>query len=334
MSLYFRPIVSTDVHRPKGSLPVAGGWTWFSHVEIIERGGRTELVSLSEVDASVIDQISTARAPIAGLSMDAPRIMGILNVTPDSFSDGGKFDDAATAAAHAQRMIAHGADILDVGGESTRPGAQEVSIEEEIARTSPVIAAIRGSSDVPISIDTRKSSVAHAAIEAGAGLINDVSAFDFDRNMPTFVADNKVPICLMHAQGLPETMQVNPRYSEVLLDVFDALNAKVEMAVAAGIPKSRIIVDPGVGFGKTLEHNLSLLKGISLFHSLGCAILLGVSRKRFIGTIGNAPDPSQRAAGSIAVAMNAVAQGVQVLRVHDVAETRQALSLHQAVTRG
>ncbi|MDG1432087.1 MAG: dihydropteroate synthase, partial [Paracoccaceae bacterium] len=249
-----------------------------------------------------------------------------------SFSDGGKFDDATKSVPNALQMISDGADILDIGGESTRPGAQEVTINDEIARTKPIVAAIRQVSDVPISIDTRKSKVAASAIEAGATMLNDVSAFQFDPEMQVTVANAGLPVCLMHAQGSPETMQENPNYDEVLLDVYDYLRNKVEAAAGAGIPRSHIIVDPGVGFGKTLDHNLSLLRGISLFHSLGCAILLGVSRKRFIGTIGNTSLAADRMAGSVAVGMAAVSQGVQILRVHDVAETRQALSLHQAVT--
>lgn len=332
MNRYYRPIVSTDRHRPSNARPVADGRTWFTHVEIIERGGRADLVPLEDVDQSVIDRISSARAPVAGLSMDTPRIMGILNVTPDSFSDGGKFDRVQTSVPHAQSMISDGADILDIGGESTRPGAEEVEVEDEIARTAPVIAAIRAASNVPISIDTRKSAVAKSAVDAGATMINDVSGFEFDAEMPEFVAGCDLPVCLMHAQGAPESMQQNPSYNDVLLDVYDVLNEKVERAVALGISRSRIIVDPGIGFGKTLEHNLNLLSGISLFHSLGCTILLGVSRKRFIGTIANEPNASDRTAGSIAIGMLAISQGVQILRVHDVAETRQALSLHLAVT--
>lgn len=334
MSVYHRPIVCTDMHRPKNALSVAGGWAWFSQVEIIERSGRVDLVPISEVAPEILDHISSARGQVAGLEMNIPRIMGILNVTPDSFSDGGNFDEAAKSVPHALQMISDGADILDIGGESTRPGAQEVTIADEIARTAPIVSAIRETSDVPISIDTRKSKVAISAIEAGANMMNDVSAFEFDPDMQLTVAKAKVPVCLMHAQGSPETMQENPNYDAVLLDVYDYLQGKVDAAVSAGIPHSQIIVDPGVGFGKTLEHNLSLLRGISLFHSLGCAILLGVSRKRFIGTIGSAPVASDRMAGSVAVAMAAVSQGVQILRVHDVAETRQALSLHQAVTTG
>lgn len=332
MSVYYRPIAQIDPCRPADALPIAGGWSWFNRVERIERGRTSELLTLGEVPADVLNLISAPRAAVAGLELDQPKIMGILNVTPDSFSDGGKFFERSNGVPHALQMVADGADILDIGGESTRPGAQEVEIEEEIARTAPVIEAIRKSSDVPVSIDTRKSVVATTAINAGATIVNDVSGFEFDPRLSEVVASSGLPVCLMHSQGDPETMQKDPRYNDVLLDVYDFLQGKVDEAVAAGIPRDRIIVDPGIGFGKTLDHNIRLLRGISLFHALGCSILLGVSRKRFIGTLGNAPEADQRVSGSVAVAMAAVSQGVQILRVHDVAETRQALSLHMAVT--
>lgn len=331
MSVYYRPIAQIDPCRPADALPIAGGWSWFNRVERIERGKASELLTLDEVPADVLNRISGPRAPVAGLELNQPKIMGILNVTPDSFSDGGKFLERTNGVPHALQMVSDGADILDIGGESTRPGAQEVEIEEEIARTAPVIEAIRKSSDMPVSIDTRKSVVATAAINAGATIVNDVSGFEFDPRLSEVVALSGLPVCLMHSQGDPETMQKDPRYDDVLLDVYDFLQGKVDEAVADGIPRDRIIVDPGIGFGKTLVHNIRLLRGISLFHALGCSILLGVSRKRFIGTLGNAPEADQRVSGSVAVAMAAVSQGVQILRVHDVAETRQALSLHMAV---
>ena len=331
MTVYYRPIVQTDQCKPSHARSIAGGWTWFSQAERIERGGQSTVVSISDMPDDIVNRISTPRASIAGLSMGVPCIMGILNVTPDSFSDGGKFHATDQGILHAKRMIGEGADIIDIGGESTRPGAQEVDVQEEIARIAPVIHGIRATSDVAISIDTRKAKVAEAAIAAGAALVNDVSAFDFDPEMAETVKNSDLPVCLMHAQGGPETMQNDPRYDDVLLDVYDYLFEKVEAAVAFGISRTNIIVDPGVGFGKKLEHNIRLLKGLSLFHSLGCPILLGASRKRFIGTIGNAPKADERISGSVSVAMTAVSQGVQILRVHDVAETRQAMSLHLAV---
>ena len=224
------------------------------------------------------------------------------------------------------------AEFLDIGGESTRPGAAEVRIQDEILRTVPVIEALRAEGlRAPISIDTRKSLVAVSALQAGASVVNDVSAFGFDPAMGPLVAKSGVPVVLMHAQGAPETMQNDPQYDDVLLDVFDALAAHVAGAVAMGIDPARIAIDPGIGFGKTQAHNLALLRSLSLFHGIGCPILLGTSRKRFIGAIGQAERPEARMPGSVATALAGVAQGVQIVRVHDVAATRQALRLWQAM---
>lgn len=261
--------------------------------------------------------------------------MGILNVTPDSFSDGGRFLDPAAALAQGRAMAAAGADVIDIGGESTRPGAAEVSITDETARTAPVIAALRaGGVPALISIDTRKAEVAEAALAAGAGMVNDVAAFSFDPAMAEVVARAGVPVCLMHAQGTPATMQADPQYDDVVLDVYDFLAGRIAAAEAAGIARARIVVDPGIGFGKTQAHNLALIRGLALFHGLGCPVLLGASRKRFIGSIGGEAQADRRGPGSMAVALAGVAEGVQVLRVHDVADTRQALALWQAVTVG
>lgn len=332
MSEYFRPLVLCDPVRPRDAVALAGGWGWFTHAEVLSRNRSGRVIPAADIPAGVLSRLTGPRADIAGLSMEHPRLMGILNVTPDSFSDGGRFlhKDAALAQAGAMGS----ADMLDIGGESTRPGSAPVSVAEEIARTAPVIAALRQSFAGVISIDTRKSEVARAALESGATMLNDVSAMEYDAGMAPLAAERDVPICLMHAQGTPETMQADPQYDNVLLDVYDALAEWVERAVAAGIDRSRIVIDPGIGFGKTMQHNLTLLAGLSLFHGLGCPILLGASRKRFIGTLGNAPDADDRMPGSIAVALAGVAQGVQILRVHDISQTRQALTLWRAATRG
>ncbi len=330
--MYYRPLPQTDPARPADALPLAGGWCWFDRIEVLRRDGPPRVIAAAEAPPEVLARLTAPRAPVAGLTLDRPRIMGILNVTPDSFSDGGDHLAPATAQEHARAMVAAGAAILDIGGESTRPGAADVPVPEEIARTAPVIAALAGGA--PISIDTRKAAVAQAALVAGAALVNDVSAFLHDPAMAGAVAAAGAPVCLMHAQGTPQTMQADPRYDDVLLDVYDHLAARVAAAEAAGIARARILVDPGIGFGKTQAHNLALLARLSLFHALGCPILLGVSRKRFIGAIGQAPEPKARMPGSVAVALAGVAQGAQVIRVHDVAETRQALALWQAVTRG
>jgi len=329
MTDYYKPLLQMTGPRPKGALGL--GWCWFDRVAVMRREAAPEVIGTHEVPESVIATLTAPRAPVAGLTMDRPRIMGIVNVTPDSFSDGGLFNDPAAALSHAQAMVAAGADILDIGGESTRPGAQIVDIADEISRTAPVIAAIRAGSDVPISIDTRKGDVAEAALKAGATLLNDVAAMTFDPRIAEVARAAEAPICLMHAQGDPATMQQNPSYDNVVLDVYDFLAARITAAEAAGIPRDLIVVDIGIGFGKTLEHNLALLRDLPLFHGLGCAILLGASRKRFIGTLGNAPEARDRMAGSVAVALHGVAAGVQFLRVHDTFETRQAVSLQMAM---
>ncbi len=335
MTVYYRPIVSHDPARSSDAAPVAGSDIfWFDRAEELTRTGTRRVVGLSDIPEDMRTQISAPRPAIAGVSMNAPSIMGIVNVTPDSFSDGGRHNDTQQAFDHARLLAEHGADFLDIGGESTRPGAAFVEVEDEIARTAPVIAMISQAKLAPVSIDTRKSAVAQAAMSNGAAVINDVSGLDYDPALADYCAKNDLPICVMHAQGTPETMQNDPRYDNVILDVYDALADKVRKLTDLGLDRGRIVVDPGIGFGKTQAHNLALLQNISLFHGLGCAILLGVSRKRFIGTIGNEPDAAARAPGSMAVAMAAVAQGIQILRVHDVKETKQALDLHMAVTRG
>lgn len=334
---YYRPIPQTDLARTTGALTLAGGWTWFDRVEVLTRQGSQGLIAAQDLPVAVRDALTAPRVAFAGLGFAEPRLMGVLNTTPDSFSDGGRFDQIDAALAQARHM-AKAADILDIGGESTRPGAVLVPPEAEIARTAPLIAALRGAGLIlPISIDSRKAMVAGAALDAGASMVNDVSALGHDPALGGLIADRGVPVCLMHAQGTPASMQIDPRYDDVLLDVYDELARSIARAEAAGIDRSRIVIDPGIGFGKTLDHNLTLIRGISLFHGLGCPILLGVSRKRFIGTIGQ-PDAGdvadQRGPGTIAVTLAAIAQGVQIHRVHDTDETRQALRLWQAVTKG
>ena len=329
---YYRPIPRTDPARPEGALTLAGGWCWFDTVEVLTRDAAPYLMPARDLPDDAMTRLTAPRAPVASLDMTAPQIMGILNVTPDSFSDGGQHFDPAQALAHAHAMTRAGAAILDVGGESTRPGAAPVQIDDEIRRTAPVIAAIRAEIATPISIDTRKTPVAQEAARVGANLINDVAGFTFDPALAPFASQHALPVCVMHAQGSPETMQRDPRYDDVALDVFDWLGQRVEALIALGIPRGRIVVDPGIGFGKTQAHNLRLLQNLSLFHGLGCPVLLGASRKRFIGDISNKPQASDRIPGSLAVALGGVAQGVQILRVHDVPETRAALDLWRAVT--
>jgi dihydropteroate synthase len=335
MTLYYRPIPQIDAARPAHALGLAGTWAWFTHVEVLARDAAARIIPADAVPQTALARLTSPRPAIAGLSLDTPRLMGILNLTPDSFSDGGEFTDPDKALAQAQRMLAEGADMLDLGGESTRPGAAEISVDTEISRTAPVIAALRSQGvTAPISIDTRKAAVARAALDAGACLINDVSAFHFDPYMARLAARAQVPVALMHAQGLPDAMQDNPDYGDVVLDVYDSLETQLRKAEAAGIARGRILVDPGIGFGKRDAHNMALINRISLFHALGCGILLGVSRKAGIGRIGGIPDPHDRGPASAAIGLYALGQGVQMLRVHDTEVHRQMIALWRAAQRG
>lgn len=331
---YYRPLLSSDPARPSTAQRLAGGWLWFDRVQVLRRDAPPTICMASDLPQDVLYRLTSARPDLAGLALDEPRLMGILNVTPDSFSDGGRFL-AADAAIVQARQMAMGADILDIGGESTRPGAALVSEEDEISRTAPVIQALRAAGvQTPISIDTRKAGVADAALKAGATIVNDVAGLTFDPALGPLMAARAVPVILMHAKGTPDTMQVDPRYDHVLLDVYDWLAEGVDRAVAFGIPRENIVVDPGIGFGKTVAHNLALIRGLALFHGLGCPVLLGASRKRFIGTLAGEDRADHRMPGSVAIALAGVAQGAQVIRIHDVAETRQALTLWQAATTG
>lgn len=278
-----------------------------------------------------------------GLSIDRPRIMGILNVTPDSFSDGGRHDQVDAAVAHAMQMIAEGADIIDVGGESTRPGAAKVSTDEQIARTKPVIAQIakhlksqETDRSIVISIDTMSAAVAGAAIEAGAEIINDVSAGTVDSDMFNVAAKLDVAIVLMHMLGTPQTMQENPNYDDAVAEIRQYLIDRASKAEAAGVAPSQIMIDPGIGFGKTKRHNLELLAHLNQFVKTGYPVLLGTSRKRFMGAIcsdheGNAPLPAELVGATCATTALGVAQGVMLFRVHDVKANRQAADVAWAL---
>ncbi len=256
--------------------------------------------------------------------------MGILNVTPDSFSDGGDFTTCETALQHARRMVAEGADLIDVGGESTRPGARPVSVEEELDRVVPVIEALAAELAVPVSVDTSKPEVMRAAVAAGAGLINDVAAL---RRPGALAAASAlgVPVCLMHMQGEPGTMQQDPTYGDVVADVANFLAERIAACGAAGIPRERLLVDPGFGFGKTLGHNLALLRGLPRLAALGVPVLAGLSRKSMIGALLGGVPVGERLHGSVAAAVLAVERGAAIVRVHDVGPTVQALRVLAAV---
>lgn len=318
---------------------LAGGLCWFASVELLTvEGGKRVAAELLPVEglegrfdddlAAQWQALTAARHPLQLgeriVRLDQPQVMAILNATPDSFSDGGQFADAQSAAEAGARMAAEGAAIIDVGGESTRPGASLVWEGDEIERVVPVIRQLAGGG-AAVSVDTRKAAVIEAALAAGARLVNDVSALTFDPRAPDVLAASGAPVILMHHQGAPETMQDNPRYDDVLVEVYEWLEERIAAAEAAGIPRSNILIDIGFGFGKSVAHNLELMNGLALFHSLGCPIVVGASRKRTIGALSNEAAADQRLGGSIAFALKAAEQGAQVLRVHDVPETVQAL---------
>jgi dihydropteroate synthase len=348
--LYLRPVgfhphglaVAGAASQP--GMRLAGGWSNFTALEITRRSDSADARALVPLDSiwdrdwgrqvaqasAGLDGLLAPRPRIAGLALDHPRIMGIVNVTPDSFSDGGRLQSVEAAIAHGLRLVAEGADCLDVGGESTRPGSDAVSLKDELARVLPVIEGLAARTEVPISIDTRKAEVMRRAAQAGASIINDVAALTYDPGAIEAVAETGLPVILMHALGDPKTMQERPVYANALLDVFDFLEARIEACLAAGIPLAKIVADPGIGFGKTAEHNIALMSGLSLFHALGVPILLGASRKRFIGALTGVDVAADRVHGSVGAALAGVAQGVQMVRVHDVAATRAALTVFMA----
>lgn len=344
MSLYLRPTAFVDA--PFGHdgqvLRLAGGLNWFSAVEIIRTEGGKRVsqhlvpverleAELDEAGRAILARITAPRPALKSgqrtIRFDQPSVMAILNVTPDSFSDGGRHvGDPEAAASAGVTMAEQGAAIIDVGGESTRPGAATVWEGDETTRVVPVIERL-ARAGVAVSADTRKAAVMTAAVAAGAGIVNDVSALTYDPEAMAAVAAAGCPIVLMHHQGTPQDMQKNPSYGDVLIEVYDWLEARIAAAEASGIMRELILIDPGIGFGKTVSHNLALLNGLALFHGLGCPIVLGASRKRIIGALDNEASVERRLGGSIAMAMKGTEQGVQLFRVHDVPETVQALKI-------
>jgi dihydropteroate synthase len=320
---------------------LAGGLNWFAAVELIRVEGHvrvsTELLPAEGIEQRFDDAlaaqwqaITSARPPLQvgdrTIRLDQPQVMAVINATPDSFSDGGRFADAAAAAEAGARMAAEGAAIVDVGGESTRPGARTIWEGDEIERVVPVIRQL-AAAGTAVSVDTRKADVMTAAVAAGARMINDVSALTYDARSAEVAASLNVPVVLMHHQGAPEVMQDDPRYDDVLVEVYLWLEERIAAAVEAGIARERILIDPGFGFGKNVSHNLELMNGLALFHSLGCPLVVGASRKRTIGALSDEAPTDKRIGGSIAFALKAVEQGAQLLRVHDVFETVQALRM-------
>jgi dihydropteroate synthase len=337
--IYLEPIgllygeVAKEAVSFGAALPLAGGAIAFSAVRLWEgepgniKHAVARTSTMQAIDEprvkELLDRLSAPRASVAGVSMDRPRLMAIVNVTPDSFSDGGETYDPAAAIARAKAFSDGGADFIDIGGESTRPGADAVPAEEEARRILPVLRGL-ATLKTPVSVDTRKPETMRAAAEVRADIVNDVSALTFAPDSLETAALLRKPVVLMHAQGDPKTMQDNPSYADVVVEVYDFLASRIEAAVAAGLPRDSLIVDPGFGFGKTSAHNASLLRHIGMLHGLGVPLLVGASRKRSLqAAAGGKPGPS----ASIAAALEAASQGVQILRVHDFEETRQALAV-------
>ena len=346
MRVYLRPtgFVDTPVGFDGQVARLAGGLCFFSLVEVIVGAGTTRtstrLVPVDRIDAMLDDlggqsarqtwaRLTGPRPPLTlgarTLRLDQPQVMAILNMTPDSFSGGNALiDDPEAAAGIGVAMAAAGAGMIDVGGESTRPGADAVWEGDEITRTQSVIARLAGGG-VAVSIDTRKASVMAAALAAGATMVNDVSALSYDRQALAAMAAATCPVVIMHSPDAARTLHAGGSYHDVLIEVYDWLDHRIAVLADAGIARDRLIVDPGIGFGKGVADNLALLNGLSLFHGLGCPLLVGASRKRFIGALANEAAVVDRLAGSLTVALKAAEQGAQIVRVHDVPETVQAL---------
>ena len=336
--------------RPS-SLPFLGDQGFFDHVELLIRrpaggasshpmsvAGLRDWAAQAGVRALVEETLTTLSSPrsgYAGLPAAGTRVMGILNVTPDSFSDGGDFFGPDRALGAATQMLTAGAAIIDIGGESTRPGAADVPAEVEIGRTEPVIRALRtAQSGACLSIDSRKAAVQEAALHAGATIINDVTGLEGDPESQPLAVRTGAPVMVMHMQGTPGIMQTAPRYDVALLDIYDYLAGRVADLTAAGIPRSKICIDPGIGFGKSPDHNLQILSRLALFHGLGCWVLLGASRKSFIAKIDPDAPARSRLGGSLAAVLAAQRAGIQLVRVHDVPETCQALKVGAAIAGG
>ncbi len=342
--LYLRPcgILNAEPDTNQDRLDFASGRLACSMLELTVKSEHNILrqvkplshCQLSPDIGHKLQEFTTAlqkpRPPLGGVELDRPRLMGVINITPDSFSDGGAFLESAAAIAHGELLRKQGADILDIGGESTRPGAQPVAADEEKRRIIPVIEHFAKQA-VVVSVDTSKAEVMQSAIDHGAQIINDVSGLTADPASLEVARSSGAWVILMHMQGLPQTMQHCPNYRDVATDIFDWLERRIGRCIAAGIDPARIAVDPGIGFGKTLEHNLQLMRQAALFQGLGVTVVYGLSRKSFIGKLHDAPSPARRLAGSLAACLAVLEQGVQVLRVHDVEETAQARAVWEAL---
>lgn len=329
---YFKPLIRSENPKPKNAYYFAGQRLWFDQFEVLDRGTQSLLVPADNVPKLILENLLSQRQEICGLEFDNPKIMGIINVTPDSFSDGGKLMDVSEAYCHAAEVIKVGAHILDIGGESTRPGASYISSKIECDRVLPLIKKIRKHySNIPISIDTRKADVASAALCTGAQLFNDVSALRYDPDSIGIAARLAEGICLMHTAGDSHFLHQQNLEGDIVLDIYDFLESQRDRAICHGIPKEKIILDPGIGFGKNKFENIRILKNIGIYHSLGCPLLVGLSRKRFIGEITGVQEASERKIGSVVLGYEMFRQGVQILRVHDIEETKQALDIFNSL---
>tara|TARA_X000000368_G_scaffold417609_1_gene414498 strand:- start:2386 stop:3432 length:1047 start_codon:yes stop_codon:yes gene_type:complete len=345
MKLYVQPLFS-DNHLTGSTIKKLGSSElYFSSIRVFykeKKSVKNSIINLNDIFKipkkdreqilKQIKNIEISRKKIAGLNFNKPLVMGILNVTPDSFSDGGRFTTKKKANDHFMKMIKAGVDLIDIGGESTRPGARKVKVEEELNRIIPVLKNISNLKNrVPISLDTRKPEVMKKGLALGVNIINDVSGLRYSKDTIPLLKKTKSPIIIMHSISTPKFMQVKINYKDVLIDIYDFLEKQITKCEKNNIDRSRIIIDPGIGFGKNLKQNLKLVKDISLFHSLGVSILLGASRKTFISKISKNALENERLGGSISSVLYALEQGVQIFRVHDVLETKQAIDVYNQI---
>ena len=333
---------SIKLVREKKNLPLNGNKEFsFSQIEIITRDSRKivdvkNIKKLSKLLREKINKdlkiITKKKNNFSNLNFNKiPNIMGILNLTPDSFSDGGKFNKKKAGLKHAFNLFKFGADIIDVGGESTRPGSKSISEKEEWARIEKIIREV--GKKIPLSLDTRKADIMNKGIQIGIKLINDVSGLSYDSKTIDVLKKNKTPFVIQHSQGTPQMMQKNPRYKNELLDIYDFFEKKIKFLRSKGIKHNNIILDPGIGFGKNLKHNMNLIRSVSIFHTLGFPVLLGLSRKNFIKDLSGKNDSKERLGGTVASSMYAIMQGVQVLRIHDVNELRQSIKVFKELIK-
>ncbi|MDG2355667.1 MAG: dihydropteroate synthase [Paracoccaceae bacterium] len=328
LSKYFRPIMNTGRIYPTDAIFLGSTSLWFNAVKVFERGKVPIVVNAKEIPFEIKSGLSVNRGKILGFEKKPPLLMGVLNVSPDSFSDGYQARDPSDLLKRINKMVDEGVDIIDIGGESTRPGFTSISSEAEKKRVDEAIRLVRKNfPNLLMSIDTRKASVAEHALSLGVKILNDVSSLSFDPDSIEIAKKFGSFVCIMHNSGAGKDLHKRIMGKDFLLDIFDYLRERIEFAVSGGISRSKIIIDPGIGFGKTEEQNLAILSNISLFHSLACPILVGVSRKKFIGRITGENKPEDRLVGSVLAAGELAKQGVQIVRVHDIKETNQVMNI-------